>query len=52
MHHTDAYKTYSEKAKRELHKNATSYIEQILQAAPYETTTVRSFTPISLKPPK
>ena len=31
MHHMDANKTYREKARRELLKNATSYIEQILE---------------------
>ena len=40
----DAENTYREKARRELHKNATSYIEQILEAAPHETTTVRPLT--------
>ena len=40
MHHIGADKTYREKARRELHKNATSHIEQILEAAPQETTVV------------
>ena len=31
-HHTDADKAYEKKASRELHKNAKSYIEQILAA--------------------
>ena len=31
MHHMDADKAYSEKPRQELHKNATSYIEQILK---------------------
>ena len=32
MHHINADKMYWEKAKWELHKNATSYTEQILEA--------------------
>ena len=44
MHHIDADKTYWEKARQELHKNATSYIELILEATPHETATVRSLT--------
>ena len=41
MHHMDADKTYREKARRKLHKNSTSYIEQILKAASHETKAVR-----------
>ena len=41
MHHMDADETYREKARRELHKNAMSYIEQILEATSHETTVVR-----------
>ena len=33
----DADKTHREKARRELHKKAKSYIEQILEATPHET---------------
>ena len=44
MHHMDAEKMYWEKAEWELHKNAMSYIEQILEATPHETTVVRPFT--------
>ena len=40
----DADKTYGEKARLQLHKNATSYVEQILEATPYETTAVRPVT--------
>ena len=36
----DADETYGEKAWRELHKNATSYIEQILEATSHETAAV------------
>ena len=41
MHHTDADKTYKEKARWELLKNATSYIEQIMEATSQEITTVQ-----------
>ena len=42
MHHRDADKVYRGKAKWELHKNAMSYIEQILEATCHETTVVQS----------
>ena len=35
---------YWEKARRELHKNATNYIEQILEATSLKTAAVRSPT--------
>ena len=41
MHYMDADKAYWEKSRRELHKNATSYIEQILEAASHEIAAVR-----------
>ena len=41
MHHMDADKTYREKAGQNLHKNATSYMEQILEATPNKTTAVQ-----------
>ena len=44
IHHVDADKTYREKARRKLHKNAASYIEQILEATPNEATAVRPLT--------
>ena len=44
MHHMEAYKTFLEKAKWELYKNAMSYIEQILEATPHETTVLWPFT--------
>ena len=44
MQHTDTEKVYREKARQELHKNAMSYIEQILEASPHETTAVRPLT--------
>ena len=37
----DDDKVYGEKARRELHKNATSYIEQILETTSYEIAAVR-----------
>ena len=41
MHHLDAGKAYREKAWRQFHKDATSYIEQILEATFHKTATVR-----------
>ena len=38
------FNTYREKARWELHKNATSNIEEILEAAPHESATVRPLT--------
>ena len=40
----DADKTPKDKARRELHKNATSYIEQILEATPHEKKKKNSYT--------
>ena len=40
----DADKTYTEKAKRKLPKNAASYIEQILEATSHTTIAVRPST--------
>ena len=40
----DADKMYWEKAKQELHKNAMSYIKQILEATSHETTVVQPLT--------
>ena len=40
----DADKTHWEKAWWELRENATSYIEQILEATLHETTAVRPIT--------
>ena len=34
MHYMDANKTYEDKAWRQLHKNAASNIEQVLEAMP------------------
>ena len=44
MYHKNADKTPREKARRELQKNDTSYIEQILEATPPKTTLVRTAT--------
>ena len=38
MNHMDTDKTYREKARQELHKNDTNYIEQSLDAALDKTT--------------
>ena len=40
----NADKTYREKARRKLHQNATSYIEQILNATSREKTAARPLT--------
>ena len=44
MHHTSVNKTYSEKTRREIHKNATRCLEQILEVIPHKTAAVRSLT--------
>ena len=44
IHHMDADKPYREKAWRQLHKNATSYTEQILEATSQKTAAVRTPT--------
>ena len=41
MHHMDTDLAYREKARRELHKNATSYIEQILEETFNKTAAIR-----------
>ena len=41
MHHVDANKLYGEKAWWQLHKNATSCIEQVLEATPNKIAVVR-----------
>ena len=41
MHQMDANKKYREKTWRQLHKNAASCIEQVLEATPHKTTDVR-----------
>ena len=44
MHYMDANKTYGEKVGRQLHKNAASDIERVLEIASHKTATVRLFT--------
>ena len=41
MHYMDSNKTAREEARRQLHKNAASYLEQVLAATPHKTPTVR-----------
>ena len=41
MHYMDANKTNGEKTWRQLHKNAASNIEQVLEAAPHKLAAVR-----------
>ena len=40
MHYMDANKTAGE-ARRQLHKNAASNIEQVLEVAPHKTPSIR-----------
>ena len=44
MHHLDTNQTYGEKARQQLHKNATSYIEQVVEATPHKTVAIRPST--------
>ena len=44
MHNMEGDKIYWEKARWELRKNATSYIEQILETTPHESTAIRLLT--------
>ena len=46
-HYMYANKTYGENAWRQLHKNAVSNIEQLLEAAPHKTEAVRWLPPIT-----
>ena len=41
MYYLDANKTAEEKARRQLHKNAASNIEQVLEATPHKAPTIR-----------
>ena len=41
LHYLDANKTAAEEARRQLHKNAASNIEQVLAATPYKKPTRR-----------
>ena len=44
MHHMDAIKIDGEKVWRQLHKNAASNIEQVLETAPHKTAAIRPLT--------
>ena len=44
MLYMDANKTFEEKAWRQLHKNAASNIEQVMEAAPHKAADVRPLT--------
>ena len=41
MHYMDTNKTAEKEARRQLHKNAASNLEQLLTATPHKTPTVR-----------
>ena len=41
MHYLDSNKPAGEEARRQLHKNAASNLEQVLAATPHKTPTVR-----------
>ena len=41
MHYLDANKTAGEKARQQLHKNAASNIEQVMEATPHKAPTIR-----------
>ena len=45
MHSMDSNKTAGEEARRQLHKNAASNLEQVLAATLHETRTVRPPAP-------
>ena len=47
LHYMDANKTVGEEARRQLHKNATCNLEQVLAATPHKTPTVRPPAPIT-----
>ena len=41
MHYMDANETAGEEARRQLHENAASNIEQVLAATPHKAPTIR-----------
>ena len=41
MHYLDANQTAGEEARRQLHKNVASNIEQVLAVTPYKAPTIR-----------
>ena len=45
MYYMDSNKTAGEEARRQLHKNAASNLEQVLAATPHKTPTVLLWTP-------
>ena len=45
MHYMNSNKTAGEEARRQLHKNAASNLEQVLEATPHKTLTVRPPAP-------
>ena len=45
VHYLDANKTAGEKARRQLHMNAASNIEQVLEATPHKAPTIQPLTP-------
>ena len=49
MHYLDANKTIGEEARRQLHKNDASNIEQVLAATPHKAPTIWPPAPPSRK---
>ena len=47
MHYLDTNKTAGEEARRQLHKNTASDIEQVLVATPHKAPTIRPRPPIT-----
>ena len=45
----DAYKTAGEEARRQLHKNATCNLKQVLAATPHKDTNCTATCPLSRK---
>ena len=45
LHYMDANKTAGEESRRQLHKNATCNLKQVLAATPHKTPTVRPPAP-------
>ena len=48
MHYMDASKTYGEKARWKLHKNAASNIEQVLESPPTKQQLYGHLLPITM----
>ena len=49
MHYMDPNKMAGEEARRQLHKNAVSNIEQVLAATPHKTPTIQLHLPPIMK---